>query len=300
MIYILIAIIIVLCLLLYNERILNIKISNKLKEVLEEGSMERFKFENASKDKKKLLNNINNLMDKHQQIFMENKKYIDQHRRMISNISHDIRTPLTSLIGYIELSKSEDITPSKRMDYLNIAYSRGIVLKNMIEEFFHISKLEADDVEVKMEKVNLSEILRNNIITFINEFEKKDIQPEIRLGDKEIYVKGDVVCLNRIITNLISNSIKYGYEGKIIGVDLSIDGKTVKLVIWDKGKGIHEDELPYIFERLYTGEKSRNRNLQGSGLGLAITKNLVEKMDGSISVESKPFERTSFKINFKQ
>jgi len=300
MIYILIAIILVLCLLLYNERIYNIKISNKLKEILEDESMERLKFKNASKDKKKLLNNINNLMDKHQQIFMENKKYIDQHRRMISNISHDIRTPLTSLIGYIELSKSEDITPSKRRDYLNIAYSRGIVLKNMIEEFFHISKLEADDVEVKMEKVNLSEILRNNIITFINEFEKKDIQPEIRLGDKEIYVKGDVVCLNRIITNLISNSIKYGYEGKIIGVDLSIDGKTVKLVIWDKGKGIHEDELPYIFERLYTGEKSRNRNLQGSGLGLAITKSLVEKMNGSISVESKPFERTSFKINFKQ
>ncbi len=300
MMYILLVIILILCVLLYNERIYNVKISNKLKEILEEESMQRLKFENASKDKKKLLNNINNLMDKHQHIFMENKKYIEQHRRMISNISHDIRTPLTSLIGYIELSQSEDIPLSKRMDYLNIAYSRGIVLKNMIEEFFHMSKLESDDVEVKIETVNLSEILRNNIISFISEFEKKDIQLNINIGDQEVFIMGDVVCLNRIISNIISNSIKYGYEGKIIGIDLSVEVKTVNLVIWDKGKGIHQDELPYIFERLYTGEKSRNRDFQGSGLGLAITKSLVEKMNGSISVESKPFMRTSFKVTFNK
>ncbi|WBW99666.1 sensor histidine kinase [Oceanirhabdus sp. W0125-5] len=300
MIYILMVIILVLCLLLYNERYHNIKISKKLKEIIEEESMERLKFENASKDKKKLLNNINILMDKHQEIFMENKKYIEQHRRMISNISHDIRTPLTSLIGYIELSKSEDINLEKRMDYLNIAYSRGIVLKNMIEEFFHMSKLESDDIEIKIEKVNLSEVLRNNIISFISDFEKNHIHPEINITENEVYIQGDVVCLNRIIANLISNSIKYGYEGKMIGIELSEDNEAVVLKIWDKGKGIHKEELPFIFERLYTGEKSRNRKLQGSGLGLAITKNLVEKMSGNITVESTPFERTTFTVTFNK
>ncbi len=103
--------------------------------------------------------------------------------------------------------------------------------------------------------------------------------------------------MSRIITNLISNSLKYGYEGKVIGIDLKEDNKWITLSIWDKGKGIDKNELPYIFDRLYTGEKSRNRSFQGSGLGLSIVKNMTQHMNGSITAQSIPYEKTIFTVN---
>ncbi|MGJ0907785.1 sensor histidine kinase [Clostridium botulinum] len=294
--WLLIIIIIILFILLLNERIKTKRITAKLKNILKENSRERIKFYNLSGNKKELVRGINIFLDKYESISIDNKNYKDHHQKMISNISHDIRTPLTALMGYVDLLSDNSITKEKREEYVSIIKERGTALKDLMEEFFQVAKLECNDVDITIEKFNISEIVRKNIITFMNEINERNITPEINIGDEEIFALGDKNYMSRIITNLISNSLKYGYEGKVIGIDLKEDNKWVILSIWDKGKGIDKNELPYIFDRLYTGEKSRNRNLQGSGLGLSIVKNMVQHMNGSITAKSIPYEKTIFTV----
>ncbi|GAA0063355.1 two-component sensor histidine kinase [Clostridium sporogenes] len=292
--WLLIIIIIILSILLLNDKIKTKRITAKLKKILKENSRERIKFYNLSGNKKELVREINIFLDKYESISIDNKNYKDHHQKMISNISHDIRTPLTALMGYVDLLSDNSITKEKREEYVSIIKERGTALKDLMEEFFQVAKLECNDVDITIEKFNISEIVRKNIITFMNEINERNITPEINIGDEEIFALGDKNYMSRIITNLISNSLKYGYEGKVIGIDLKEDNKWVILSIWDKGKGIDKNELPYIFDRLYTGEKSRNRNLQGSGLGLSIVKNMLQHMNGSITAKSIPYEKTIF------
>ncbi|MCY6370612.1 sensor histidine kinase [Clostridium ganghwense] len=294
--WLLIIIIIILSILLFNDKRKTKMITVKLKDILKENSRERIKFYNLSVDKKELVKQINIFLDRYQRISIDNKNYKEQHQKMISNISHDIRTPLTALMGYVDLLLDNSITPEKQEEYISIIRERGTALKELMEEFFQMAKLECNDVEITIEKFNISEIVRQNIITFMNEINERNITPEINIGDEEIFAFGDKNYTNRIIINLISNSLKYGYEGKVMGIDLKVDKQWVKLSIWDKGKGIDKNQLPYIFDRLYTAEKSRNRNLQGSGLGLSIVKKLVEDMNGRITVESIPYEKTIFTV----
>ncbi|NFT40964.1 sensor histidine kinase, partial [Clostridium sporogenes] len=289
-------IIIILSILLLNDKIKTKRITGKLEKILKENSRERIKFYNLSANNKELVREINIFLDKYESISIDNKNYKDHHQKMISNISHDIRTPLTALMGYVDLLSDNSITKEKREEYVSIIKERGTALKDLMEEFFQVAKLECNDVDITIEKFNISEIVRKNIITFMNEINERNITPEINIGDEEIFALGDKNYMSRIITNLISNSLKYGYEGKVIGIDLKEDNKWVILSIWDKGKGIDKNELPYIFDRLYTGEKSRNRNFQGSGLGLSIVKNMVQHMNGIITAKSIPYEKTIFTV----
>ncbi|NFD40363.1 HAMP domain-containing histidine kinase, partial [Clostridium botulinum] len=289
-------IIIILSILLLNDKIKTKRITAKLNEILKENSRERIKFYNLSTNKKELVREINIFLDKYQSISIDNKNYKEHHKKMISNISHDIRTPLTALMGYVDLLSDNCITKEKKEEYISIIRERGTALKDLMEEFFQMAKLECNDVEITIEKFNISEVVRKNIITFMNEINERNITPEINIGDEEIFALGDKNYTSRIITNLISNSLKYGYEGKVIGIDLKEDNKWVTLSIWDKGKGIDKNELPYIFDRLYTGEKSRNRSFQGSGLGLSIVKNMAQHMNGSITAQSIPYEKTIFTV----
>lgn len=115
-----------------------------------------------------------------------------------------------------------------------------------------------------------------------------------------MYAHANEEALDRILQNLLSNAIQYGAAGKFIGMELFYDETSVAITVWDRGKGISETGQQRVFERLYTLEESRNKAFQGSGLGLTITKRLTEKMGGSISVQSKPYERTSFTITLKR
>lgn len=296
MIYILIITNIIVAVLLLNEKIKTKIITKRLKNIIKEDSRERVKSCNLSTDKKELVKQINKFLDKYHEVSIDNKNFKEQHQKMISNISHDIRTPLTALMGYVDLLSDNLNSKEKYEEYLEIIKERGNVLKELMEEFFQMAKLECDDKEIIIERFNISEVVRQNIITFMNEINKKNIIPQINIGDEEIFVLGNKKGTNRIITNLISNSLRYGYEGNIIGIDLIKDSNWVEISIWDRGKGINKNEIPYIFDRLYTVEKSRNRKFQGSGLGLSIVKSLVENMNGDIKVESIPYEKTIFTV----
>lgn len=280
---------------------LNKKINDiyKTLKIVEDGNFNiRIKMQNTNKNLKNLMESINNLLDEFQSTYKLNKEYQIERKKMITNISHDLRTPLTSLLGYVEVIKYNDnLSKEEQEEYISIIESKGNNLRNLMDEFFELSKLEANDIELKKEKFNLSEIIRQSIILFYNDFNKIGINPIIDIPKEDIYMIGDKKAIERIINNLISNAIKYGCDGKNIGINLKCN-KNIQIIVWDEGKGIPKEDLQLVFQRLYTLEKSRNKNFQGSGLGLTIVKKLVELQMGTIVVRSVPNKKTEFIVDF--
>lgn len=220
-------------------------------------------------------------------------------KRLLSNISHDIRTPLTSIIGYVDALK-DDIASSnqEKQEYLEIISRKSIALKKLIDEIFQMAKLDADEIPLSVESVDLAELVREVVIEFLPEFKKFEIELKASIPSEQILIMADQVSMQRIIANIIKNAVQYGKEGREIGIELTENQHDYQVSIWDKGPGIPADELAHVFERMYRTDRSRNRSGGGSGLGLAIAQSLVEKQAGSIWAESIPGVKTTFHIAF--
>ena len=299
--YILIFIIIFLIILLVSLYKKANYISTVIDQILNGNLNQRIRTQTHVKILSKLIVNINRLVNKLQKIQEKGKTSEESRKKMISNISHDLRTPLTSILGYIELVLNDsNLTQSEKERYIKIAYSKGNYLYNLMEEFFQISKMDSNDFKLDVKEINICEIVRQNILLFFSEFKKINIEPELNFEKDDVYATADEKSLNRILANLINNALKYGSHATEIGIDLSYDKDTIYISIWDNGPGIPKEDLPYIFDRLYTVEKSRKLNLKSSGLGLTIVKKLVESLGGNIFVSSIPFQRTEFKFTLKQ
>lgn len=279
-------------------------VCNVLDEVSHGNLNQRVRFQNHIRPLSNLSIKINSLIDEFQKVYERNKRNEEARKKMVSNISHDLRTPLTSMLGYMELildnnmvnedSNMQSLSNNKNNQYLKIIYNKGNDLYKLMEEFFTLSKLDANDINLKIREINVSEIIRQNLVSFFIEMKKLNIEPKINLPKDEIYALGDEKALNRILNNLINNSIKYGSQGTMIGVNL-IDGEErISVEIYDDGEGIPESEINYVFDRLYTVEKSRKLGTKSSGIGLTIVKKLVKALGGTISVSSIPFEKTVF------
>lgn len=242
-----------------------------------------------------LCGSFNSLMNQFEKI-NERMQFLESSRKkMISDISHDLRTPLTSMIGYIDAMQSDHkLTEEEKIKYLDIVAIKSQTIFSLLQDFFELSKLESDESILEYKKQDLSEIIRQVLASFYQDFIKEKMEPDIRILENPVYVWGDDRMIVRIITNLLTNSLRYGKDGGIIGIELRENEDKVWVDIWDRGKGIPEKDIGHIFERLYTAEPSRNSSLQGSGLGLSIAWKLVEKLRGEITVKSIPFERTVF------
>ena len=305
--FILIVIILILIIILLSSYKKLNYICKTLDEVLQGNFNQRIRIQNHIKPLNILSIKINNIIERLQRINKSNKISEESRKKMISNIAHDLRTPLTSMLGYMELLLEDNTTNNKILDinglsenkkeeYLKIVYNKGNYLYNLMEGFFQVSKLESNDIRLEMKEVNISEIIRENIISFFNEIKKLNIEPEINIPEKDIYILGDEKSLNRILSNLINNALKHGLQATIIGISLNYDEKNIFIDIYDNGVGIPENEINYVFDRLYTVEKSRKLDLKGSGLGLTIVKKLVQALGGKISVCSTPSEKTVFTV----
>lgn len=276
-------------------------IANKIKSIYNNSTSERVLLRTDDKDMKELLINLNKVLEKNQKnesIFINNEEKM---RKMLSNISHDIKTPLTVILGYAEmLREGNNLSEEQKNDLLKLIKDKGEEVVLIINKFFNLSKLESGDNDIDIEKVNISEICRKSILEYYDILNSNGIDVDINIPDKEIYIYTDGLYLSRILSNLISNSFKYGYEGNIIGLSLTEDKKSITIEVWDKGKGIDEIEKEKIFDRLYTLEDSRSKEFSGSGLGLTITKKLCERIGGKIEVNSIPYKKTSFKVIIKK
>ncbi|MCY8934222.1 HAMP domain-containing histidine kinase [Bacillus atrophaeus] len=248
-----------------------------------------------------LLVQINQLLDDNQKITARFTRTEHSMKRMLTNMSHDLKTPLTVVLGYIEaIQNDSDLADAERKALLEKLHQKTYEIIRLMNSFFDLAKLESGDKEIPITKIHINELCKKNILSFYDVVQAKGYEAAIDIPDIPVYAKGNEEALDRVFQNLLSNAIQYGGDGKLIGLSLSSDEQHVYISVWDRGKGIGEREQERVFERLYTLEESRNKSFQGSGLGLTITKRLVEQMGGAIALQSKPYERTAFTITLKR
>ncbi|EJQ36398.1 hypothetical protein IEC_03868 [Bacillus toyonensis] len=222
-------------------------------------------------------------------------QYEENRKELISNISHDLKTPITSIIGYVEgIKDGVANTPEKMDKYLTTIHTKAKHMDTLIDELFLFSKLDLNRVPFQFETVELNMFMQELIEEMQMDLSEEGIEVYLQLHPSPLYVTADCEKINRVISNLIHNSVKYmDKEEKKIAVTVSSDNDKVIVKVMDNGSGIESDTLPYIFERFYRAEQSRNSSTGGSGLGLAIAKQIVEEHGGEIWAESVPREGTS-------
>ncbi|MFT8316239.1 MAG: sensor histidine kinase [Clostridium sp.] len=306
-ILLLIIIFILICIILFqytlqNKRDKNLQyIQGKVQKIILYDTEEKLLVVTDDKELKELLVEINNLLDYNQKVLVDYRKKEIAMRKMLSNISHDLKTPLTVVLGYIETIKLDKAMENKEKDILlSKVHNKTLEVIDLMNKFFDLAKLESGDKDIDITRINMNEVCRKNILDFYEILNTKGFKVNIYIPQTNIYALGNAEALDRIMSNLISNAIKYGSDGNVIGLSLRCDDEFSYVEIWDRGKGINENEIDKVFERMYTLEDSRNRSFQGSGLGLTITKRLVEKMGGKILLNSTPNEKTTFIIKLKR
>ena len=272
-------------------------ISDKLKEIIEKDSDEQITVFTENKDLMELAAQINALLEKYLKIKADYRRSEITSKKMLSNISHDIKTPMTVILGYLEIMQLSE-TPSGEM--LKKVERKAQSVMELINQFFTLSKIESGDMDIELSRVDICEICRESVLDFYELLSNKKFYVKVDMPETPIYIQGNKEALQRILFNLISNVIRYGADGKYLGISLRDDDRNVYVDVTDKGKGIDRAFADSIFDRLFTMEDSRNRNIQGNGLGLTIAQNLAQRLGGTITLESIPHEKTTFTVRLKK
>ena len=219
----------------------------------------------------------------------------EANRQLMTSLSQDVRTPLTTLIGYLDAVHRGIAGPEEHENYIETARLKAYSLKEDIDLLFDWFKLNSNEFTLSSEKIQLAELTRNILINWIPVFEENQIQYEIDIPEKPVFIHADPDGYEQIINNLIQNVIKHSHASKIT-IQISKKQSDITIQIEDNGIGIDPADLPHIFERLYKCDKERSD--KGSGLGLSIARQLTEKMNGWIDVKSKSDHDTAFIICF--
>ena len=206
---------------------------------------------------------------------------------LITNVAHDLRTPLTSIIGYLEiLTEKQDLPEETRLRYTEIAYTKSRKLQQLINDLFGFTKLGYGKISMRLATVDLVKLLGQLVTEFYPNFTEAGLSYEFESSVPSQMITADPNLLARLFENLINNAIKYGAEGKRIRVRMNIAGDAAEVRVINYGKVIPAEELPYIFDKFYRVEQSRSSNTGGPGRGLASARNIAELHGGSISVTS--------------
>ncbi len=278
---VLIAVIIVLVAIIIGYkrefRRINKEITNNLNEYV------NIKTKSVDKDVEILVQNINLIFDSKQKVVAEKKKNEEELRASITNMSHDLRTPLTSIMGYLQMIRSEKASETDKKEYMDIVEKRTRSLQQLISSFYDLSRIEGNEYNFNYKKVNLSNVLCENIALFYNDFINNSIEPviEIEEGIKEII--SDEGAITRIFSNLIGNMIKHGEN--FVKITLKQENDVIITEFINKATGLTQENVDKLFDRFYTMDNSRSD--RNTGLGLYITKILVEKLGHNIKANLK-------------
>ncbi|WP_040951016.1 sensor histidine kinase [Gorillibacterium massiliense] len=277
------------------------QIRSKLGQIVESRSGERLLHMTRDSELQILMTDINQLLDNNLKASAEYARTQIASRKMLANISHDLRTPLTVVLGYAEtLHMRPHIEENERNELLAKLFGKTTEAIQLIDTFFDLAKLESDDVDIPLSRINVSESCRLSILQFHEQIEDCGLEVSLDIPPGDRHALGNNDALKRVLDNLISNALRYGADGGIIGLTLRDEEAFVLVEVWDRGKGIDAAHQDLVFERLYTLDDSRNKKIQGSGLGLAIARRLADAMGGSIELNSTPYVRTVFSVRLKK
>lgn len=236
---------------------------------------------------------FNGMADTISQNIRELKDTDEFRKELISNVSHDLRTPVASIQGYAEtlILKKDSLSNADQLKYLDVIYSSCNKLKDLVSELFELSKLQTNQVKLNPEPFSITDLVSDIANKYRIISQKKGISFNTFVPNDLPMIEADLLLIDRVLQNLIDNAIKFCSEGDTISVDIRQDtaGK-IRISISDSGKGISSDELPYIFERYYKGKKYSD----STGLGLAIVKKIIDLHKSSINVTSHPGKGTVF------
>jgi len=206
---------------------------------------------------------------------------------LITNVAHDLRTPLTSIIGYLELlCTKKDLPDHVRQQYTEIAFAKSRKLQQLINDLFGFTKLNYGKISMRISRIDIVKLLSQLLTEFYPNFAEKELTYDLESNVPAFFITADPDLLARLFDNLVNNAIKYGADGKQIRVKINAQPKTVVVSVINYGKVIPKEELPLVFEKFYRVEQSRSSKTGGTGLGLAIAKNIVELHNGTIEATS--------------
>lgn len=231
---------------------------------------------------------------------LDNLKTTDHLRReLVANVSHDLRTPLATLQGYIEtlLIKEPSLSTEDRRNYLQIAIKHCTRLNRLVAELFELARLDACETKPKQEVFNLAELVEDVIQKFSLPSKQKEIQILAQYNSTTLFVYADISLIERVLENLLENALRFVSSNGIISISLIEQEQQIQIQVSDDGLGIPDTELPLIFDRFYQLDKNRNVENGNSGLGLAIVKRILELHNSAVDVSSIPDKKTTFSFS---
>lgn len=233
---------------------------------------------------------VNRTMEKYRKELRDLKKENSTYRESITSISHDIRTPLTTAKGYIQMLQGEEPDEQKRKEYLDIVERRLDDLNGMLNQLFEYARIEAGEMEFWPEKINAGNLFAETLSMFYDDFAEKGYEPEVEISGNPCFVLADRQAFKRIVENLIKNALVHGNGG--YQMSLSKEENQVAIRVSNTTDSIEEKDMEYIFERFYTTDRSRSRKT--TGLGLAIVRKFTAQMGGEVkaSLEGRQFTIT--------
>ncbi|MFD2829838.1 sensor histidine kinase [Corticicoccus populi] len=293
----------VLIIILFNRSlnqsiILPLRELNKKVQQLKDGELEG-KIEIVSGKKgevNELAREFEKLRGALNRVSKENKAYEENRKELLSNISHDLKTPVTSIIGYVEgLKDGVADTPVKQQQYLNIVYNKARNLNFLIDDLFVFSKLDLHKIPFEFKKIDLVKFLSHFVEEYQLDLEQQNVSLDfknIRVKEADVYI--DIQQIRRVLDNIIQNSVKHMNKSeKRIIIETEKKINEISVTVHDNGAGMDLENIDVIFDRFYRVESSRNSDYGGSGLGLAIARQIILEHDGSIRAESVRGEGTS-------
>lgn len=259
-------------------------VNDALKKVNEGNLKEDIKLEGAPAIQE-LAHNINLIKNIYKDILDEGVKNEKLKTELISNVSHDLKTPLTSIINYVNILKNHDITEDERNEYLLILEKKSLKLKSLIEDLFEMSKINSGKIKLSKDIIDILSLIHQEVGEYGTLYEEKNISFKVSSEEESIYMELDGKLISRALENVIINALKYSMDDTRVYIKVKVEDKIVKISI----KNIANYEMDFnekdIFERFARADKSRNSKIEGSGLGLAITKSIVELHGGEVEIK---------------
>ena len=243
-----------------------------------------------------IADSINRMADAVETMKKKEEKAEETKNELITNVAHDLRTPLTSIIGYIDIvNNMPDLTEAQRSEYLKITWEKARKLEKLINELFSFTKISYGGMPMHMEKIDLIKLLEQEVDELYPTFKDNELECVLETDTDSCMVMADGEQLVRVFDNLLGNAVKYGRYGKMIRVRTVAEQSQIRIQVVNYGSVIPAENLPFLFEKFYKVDTSRQPSSEGTGLGLAIAKSIVESHGGSISVKSS-FDGTVFEV----
>ncbi len=283
-----IVIFVVVFLLLQNSQVAYVKKIAAVMNEISKGNLDAEVPVEGGDELAYLASTLNNMADDIQTLIAKERATEASKNELITNVAHDLRTPLTAILGYLDLIENNpELDPETRQKYVSIASAKAKQLQQLIEDLFGFTKLSYGKLALDIERVDIVKLLEQVIDEFYPVFEQHDMECEFKSEIKSLMMNGDGTLLARLFDNLLNNAAKYGSDGKLVMVELEFTEPVITINVTNFGPEIPQNEIPLLFEKFYRVEQSRSSSTGGTGLGLAIVKSIAELHGGEVGCTSE-------------